>query len=340
MRSFTFNTDSTDSTSALVLSYQNPQKVTAESGAKLGEILPVSLYLASPSNASATGYDALSGSATLSVVAALGQPGGVPTAGSYTLSFGANMTAALAYNSTAAQLQAALTALASIGANNVVVTGQFPTYSIQFVGSLALAAQALIQVQSSLLSAMSTVTISNIQIGSGVQNAIQSIILQILPPVYQATWTQVVDSNARPIGWTGTLNFSSAALAQMFSLGQPFIKEILEFTFSSASQTFKFSFPFTVNASVASIAGAGVGIGQNSMSGTFTIGNCVATGNVTGLGLATAPRGVEATVQTPAGGFVMAVTVDYSTITTDGFVFNLSGQTDSGNYKLFYTLIF
>lgn len=331
MRSFTFNTDSNGSTSALVVNALNPRSLSGCT-VKLGEVLSVGLFLASPSEAN--GYDPRSGDEDYSVTASLGTPGAVPTAGSYTLSFGSQTTAALTYNATAAQIQTALTAISSIGANNVVVTGQFPSFNVQFVGALALAAQALIQVQSSLLSARSVVTVGNVQVGSGVQNAIQSITLQVLPAVYQSTWDTLTN------GWIGTLDFSTAALFQLFTLGQPYINEILEFTFTGDGETFKYSCPITVNASVAAVTGSGTGIAPDSMSGTWTIGNGVSTGTVTGLGLATAPRGIEATVLTPAGGFVMAVTVDYSTITTDGFTFNLSGQTNTGTYRLFYTLIF
>src|ERR1700738_5248805 len=46
---------------------------------------------------------------------------GAPTGGTFTLTFGANTTSGIAYNASAATVQAALVALASIGANNVVV---------------------------------------------------------------------------------------------------------------------------------------------------------------------------------------------------------------------------
>lgn len=314
----------------------NPRPITDGFAVKLGESFPVSLYLASPS--ATTGYDALSGSNALAVTATLGQPGGVPTAGQYTLSFGAQATAALAYNATTAQIQAALVALSSIAGNNVVVSGQFPSYNVQFVGTLALAPQALIQVQSSLLSAASTVTVSNIQIGSGAQNAIQAITFQTLPAVYQATWTPIL-LNTVPIRWTGTLSFTSSALIQLFTLGQPYIYETLEFTFSG-SQTFKFSCRLKIYASIAAVSGTGTGINPSILSGTFAIGNGVATGTITGLNLPSVPRGVEATVMTPAGGNVISVAIDFSTISTDGFTFNLSGLTDKVGYQLFYTLTF
>jgi hypothetical protein len=48
---------------------------------------------------------------------------GGPTGGSFTLTFGGQTTAAIAYNATAAAVQSALEALSSIGAGNVAATG-------------------------------------------------------------------------------------------------------------------------------------------------------------------------------------------------------------------------
>ena len=48
---------------------------------------------------------------------------GSPTGGTFTLTFGGNTTSALAYNATAADVEAALVALASVGANKVSVAG-------------------------------------------------------------------------------------------------------------------------------------------------------------------------------------------------------------------------
>src|SRR5436853_3648613 len=44
------------------------------------------------------------------------------TGGTFTITFGAQTTSALAFNATAAQVQTALEALSSIGLNNVLVT--------------------------------------------------------------------------------------------------------------------------------------------------------------------------------------------------------------------------
>lgn len=56
--------------------------------------------------------------------------------GSFSLTFDAVTTASLAWNITAEDLQAALEAIASIGAGNVLVTGSFPAWDITFTGTL------------------------------------------------------------------------------------------------------------------------------------------------------------------------------------------------------------
>jgi hypothetical protein len=78
---------------------------------------------------------------------------GIPTGGTFTLTFGAQTTTAIAYNATAAAVQAALVALSSIGAGNVSVTGgpgPLVGWQIEFTGSMAKTAEALITATSSL----------------------------------------------------------------------------------------------------------------------------------------------------------------------------------------------
>jgi hypothetical protein len=79
---------------------------------------------------------------------------GTPTGGGFALSFGGQKTAAIPFNATAAQVQAALTALASIGAANVTCTGgPLPgsSVTITFAGSLAPGPQPAIAVAASTL---------------------------------------------------------------------------------------------------------------------------------------------------------------------------------------------
>lgn len=65
------------------------------------------------------------------------------TGGTFTLTFGANTTAGIPYNATAAQVDAALELIASVGAGNVAVEGAAGgPWRIRFVGTLAAANQA------------------------------------------------------------------------------------------------------------------------------------------------------------------------------------------------------
>jgi len=63
---------------------------------------------------------------------------GSPTGGTFTLTYGGQTTAGIAYNAAASAVQSALTALSSIGSGNVAVTGSAGgPYSVTFQGSLA-----------------------------------------------------------------------------------------------------------------------------------------------------------------------------------------------------------
>ncbi len=63
---------------------------------------------------------------------------GSPSAGTFTLTYKAQTTSALAYNASAAAVQTALLALSSIGTGNVTVTGSAGgPYSVVFAGTLA-----------------------------------------------------------------------------------------------------------------------------------------------------------------------------------------------------------
>ncbi|WP_439623362.1 RHS repeat-associated core domain-containing protein [Gemmata sp.] len=63
---------------------------------------------------------------------------GAPTGGTFTLSFGGQTTAAIAYNASAATVQTALQALTSVGAGNAVVTAApGGGWQVRFAGTLA-----------------------------------------------------------------------------------------------------------------------------------------------------------------------------------------------------------
>lgn len=88
---------------------------------------------------------------------------GSPTAGTFTLTFGAQTTATLNWNATAAQMQTALQALSSIGAGNCLVTGgpgPGTAFTVEFTGTLGFASQALITLSNNLLTGGSGPSVS------------------------------------------------------------------------------------------------------------------------------------------------------------------------------------
>jgi hypothetical protein len=102
-------------------SYQvgNRQWLLAEPDVKFNVTLDISLFVASATNEVQT--------VTIT---------GSPTGGTFTLTYGGNTTAGIAFNAAASAVQSALVALASIGAGNVSVSGSGP-YTVTFQGALA-----------------------------------------------------------------------------------------------------------------------------------------------------------------------------------------------------------
>jgi len=73
--------------------------------------------------------------------------------------------------------------------------------------------------------------------------------------------------------------------------------------------------------------------------GQASIGNAASSVTVTGLGLASAPAQVILTVQMPdSSGLLLLASPRTDSYTTDGFIADLSGLTDSANYKLNYLI--
>lgn len=115
-----------------------------------------------------------------SVYVGLGTVGAAPTLGTYTLTFGGDTTAAIAYNATAAQVAAALNLLASItSAGGVSVTGpDGGPYQIVF-GSAG--AQSALTANADLLYPLSTIQVYEARAGASGIPEIQVIVLDRQP---------------------------------------------------------------------------------------------------------------------------------------------------------------
>lgn len=90
------------------------------------------------------------------------------TGGTFTLTFGGQTTTPLAFNATAAAVQAALVALSNIGPADVQVTGNAGgPYTVTFVGALANAPQpVLVATGAALTGTTPTVAVAHTATGS------------------------------------------------------------------------------------------------------------------------------------------------------------------------------
>ena len=79
---------------------------------------------------------------------------------------------------------------------------------------------------------------------------------------------------------------------------------------------------------------------EDMRSGSITIPQDAESYPVTGLALPSAPVRVICSVSRPAGGtFIITPTIDYSTLTTDGFTVYFSNAPETTNYKLDYIAV-
>lgn len=138
--------------------------------------------------------------------------GGTVTGGTYTLSFAGQTTAAIAWNAAPGVVQAAFTALSTVGAGNAIVTGgPGPTnMAITFTGTLGNQSQTLATATSSLTGTSPTVTVANSTAGVSVANhtARAALALQILqnPNAAASQWAWGVAGSLTvqtDWGWSG-----------------------------------------------------------------------------------------------------------------------------------------
>lgn len=196
------NTAAKDPASAICLSAVNTgpdQMLTMV----LGDKVPINLYLVNGSGA----YDAASGAVGYTVKVGIGPSGANPTGGTYTLTYGANTTSALAYNASASTVSTALNLLASIiAAGGVTVSGTWPVLTVVFS---AVGARTAITAAVDALTPTSSILISEFQVGDGSTRSKQGLRFVRTPAVYQDTWAAITD------GWSGTLDLNTFELADL-----------------------------------------------------------------------------------------------------------------------------
>lgn len=155
-----------------------------------------------------------------------------------------------------------------------------------------------------------------------------------------ATWTRITS----PVpGWAGQLAANTVAIQNLFtSLGtNPIDLELGIRVTDQLGNPIVYANP-SIKCYYSPIVAGLVSTNpfNNIGDGLYSIPSGVDTGAVTGLALSLPPRRVLVSVRKPSGGFNISATVVDGTPTTDGFQFNLSGQTDSTGYKLDYVFLF
>lgn len=103
---------------------------------------------------------------------------GTPTGGTFTLTFGGQTTAAIAFNAAASAVQSALQALSSIGSGNAVVSGSAGgPWVVTFQGTLAAASQTPMTTNAGSLTGGTSpaVTVAHTATGAAPVNAVQTI---------------------------------------------------------------------------------------------------------------------------------------------------------------------
>jgi len=175
----------------LVSSFRSTRTATPES-AVFGDTPDISVRLVE-SNESGNEvpwrYVDLTGT---SIRVAIGNPGGDPTSGTFTLTFSGDTTSALDYNATAAEVDTALNALASmVTAGGCTVTQATAGYQVTFDST---GDQALITATTDSLFPASSAYIYEATTGDGSTNEVQVVTLE----VDNAAYVELTDDIASP----------------------------------------------------------------------------------------------------------------------------------------------
>ncbi len=155
-------------------------------------------------------------------------------------------------------------------------------------------------------------------------------------PVWINTNWQIISN-----GWAGQIAANTQSLVALFTDSDP-IDVTLEIQITDAAgNSIAFANPkIHIWRRLIDINSLVTNPFMNAVKGEYAIPALVDTGVVSGLALALLPTGIIVQVQKPVGGFNLFPTLVSGSITLDGFSFDLSGQTDSANYKLDYTLLY
>lgn len=202
----------------------------------VGDQVPVEVYLCKASAQTGFTLQEVPFPAGCVLRVALGEINQVPTSGNWTLSFDGDTTADIPYNATAAQVQTALNALASItAAGGVVVSKVGDAYSVQFNTA---GDQVPITGNAGTLVPLSAVSVQTLQEGTVSEKEVVFVQVKVRPIALTETFS---DIGSPVISQTG----------QNYSISGPVKAGSYTLTFTvGASSATTVNIPFNASAAV------------------------------------------------------------------------------------------
>ena len=215
-----------------------------------------------------------------SIRVAIGNPGGDPTSGTFTLTFSGDTTTALNYNATAAEVDTALNALASmVTAGGCTVSQVSAGYQVTFDST---GDQAIITATTDSLFPASSAYIYEATTGDGSTNEVQVVTLEVDNAAYVELTTDIAAPSATVTVVRNGVTDTTSELQRVEIDGDPYLGT---WAITIGGNT---SSAIAVDASLADITTAiegitGIGAGNVTVTGSsldFTIQFASSLGNV------------------------------------------------------------
>jgi hypothetical protein len=215
-----------------------------------------------------------------SIRVAIGNPGGDPTSGTFTLTFSGDTTTALNYNATAAEVDTALNALASmVAAGGCTVSQVSAGYQVTFDST---GDQAIITATTDSLFPASSAYIYEATTGDGSTNEVQVVTLEVDNAAYVELTTDIAAPSATVTVVRNGVTDTTSELQRVEIDGDPYLGT---WAITIGGNT---SSAIAVDASLADITTAvegitGIGAGNVTVTGSsldFTIQFASSLGNV------------------------------------------------------------
>ena len=215
-----------------------------------------------------------------SIRVAIGNPGGDPTAGTFTLTFNGDTTAALPFNATAAEIDTELGGLASmVAAGGCTVSAVSAGYQVAFD---TVGAQNIITATTDSLFPASSAYIYEATTGDGSTNEVQVVTLEVDNSAYVELTTSIAAPSATVTTVREGVTATTSELQRVEISGDPYLGT---WSVTIAGST---SAAISVDATIADITTAiegitGIGAGNVVVTGStldFTIQFASSLGNV------------------------------------------------------------